>query len=112
MNIETHNINDKKIAEIITDEIILKTTQLAFNSIKNSPLSYYFAGTAEDYARASLSFSIIENKYGLRGIIEIYKLMNETNTDLFSAIKKKYYLSPAQLEKESLKYIEQNAIRD
>ena len=27
MNIETHNINDKKIAEIITDEIILKTTE-------------------------------------------------------------------------------------
>ena len=35
MNIETHNINDKKIAEIITDEIILKTTEDGLDLLGN-----------------------------------------------------------------------------
>ena len=35
MNIETHNINDKKIAEIITDEIILKTIEDGLDLIGN-----------------------------------------------------------------------------
>ena len=38
MNIETHNINDKKIAEIITDEIILKTIEDGLDLLGN--LSY------------------------------------------------------------------------
>lgn len=35
MKIETHNINDKKIAEIITDEIILRTTEDGINLLGN-----------------------------------------------------------------------------
>ena len=35
MNIETHIINNKKIAEIITDEIILKTTEDGLDLIGN-----------------------------------------------------------------------------
>lgn len=35
MNIETHNINYKKIAEIITDEIILKTTEDGLDLLGN-----------------------------------------------------------------------------
>ncbi len=35
MNIETHNINDRKIAEIITDEIILKTTEDGLDLLGN-----------------------------------------------------------------------------
>src|SRR5690554_2418132 len=38
MNIEIHNINDKKIAEIITAEIILKTTEDGLDLLGN--LSY------------------------------------------------------------------------
>lgn len=38
MNIETHNINGKKIAEIITTEIILKTTEDGLDLLGN--LSY------------------------------------------------------------------------
>lgn len=38
MEIEAHNINNKKIAEIITDEIILKTTEDGLDLIGN--LSY------------------------------------------------------------------------
>src|SRR5690606_29411367 len=35
MNIEIHNINDKKIAEIIADEIILKTTEDGLDLLGN-----------------------------------------------------------------------------
>lgn len=35
MKIETHNINDKKIAEIITDEIILSTTEDGLDLLGN-----------------------------------------------------------------------------
>lgn len=35
MNIETYNINDKKIAEIITDKIILKTTEDGLDLLGN-----------------------------------------------------------------------------
>lgn len=38
MNIETHHIHNKKIAELITENIILKTTDDALNLIGN--LSY------------------------------------------------------------------------
>lgn len=35
MKIETHNINDKKIAEIITDEIVLRTTEDGLDLLGN-----------------------------------------------------------------------------
>ena len=35
MNIETHNINDQKIAEIITDEIILKSIEDGLDLLGN-----------------------------------------------------------------------------
>lgn len=35
MRIETHNINGKKVAEIITDEIILKTTEDGLDLLGN-----------------------------------------------------------------------------
>lgn len=35
MKIKTHNINDKKIAEIITDEVILRTTEDGINLLGN-----------------------------------------------------------------------------
>lgn len=35
MKIETHDINDKKIAEIITDEIILRTAEDGINLLGN-----------------------------------------------------------------------------
>src|SRR5690606_22787786 len=35
MKIETHNINDKKIAEIITEEIILRTTEDGLDLLGN-----------------------------------------------------------------------------
>lgn len=35
MKIETHNINDKKVAEIITDKVILRTTEDGLDLLGN-----------------------------------------------------------------------------
>lgn len=35
MKIETHNINDKKVAEIITDEVILRTSEDGIDLLGN-----------------------------------------------------------------------------
>ncbi len=62
-------------------------TQLARISLKESPEQFVFGGSAYDYARAGLFFHAIVAKRGIRGLMQVYEVLRESNSDLFSATK-------------------------
>lgn len=92
-------------------ELIKRNAAAAAFAIKNSPNVFAFSGSGEDYARSSMYFSAIEDRFGLQGILAIYSAINNEGIDMFSAANKKLHLKRDQLEKEQLKYIEKNFSR-
>jgi hypothetical protein len=72
----------------------------ARQSLKQSPEHFNFQGSALDYARASLYFSAIENRLGIRGIIDVYKEMREKDIDFFAAADSKINWNRERLEQE------------
>lgn len=87
-------------------ELISRTATLAGLAIKNSPTVFTFSGSGEDYARSSMYFSAIEDRFGLRGILQTYEAINKEGLDLFSAAHRTLHISREQLQKEQLKYVE------
>ena len=89
-------------------EITKRTALSAAYAIKSSPQSFSFSGSGADYARASMYFSAIESRLGLRGIISLYEQINNGSASIFEASSKKLGINQEQLDKEVLKFIEKN----
>lgn len=61
---------------------------LAKRSILSSP-NFSFRGTAEDYARASLFFTAIVERKGVRGISDVYETIVNDRVNFFTAVDKR-----------------------
>lgn len=59
---------------------------LALQAIKASPSSFDFSGSATDYSRASMYFSALVDKRGLRAIDELYRLMRDKGLPFMQAM--------------------------
>ncbi len=70
-------------------------------AIQQSPNSFTFGGSALDYARASMYFAAVEDRFGLRGIISVYESMVKNSLDVFKAIEKETLWNRSRLEKEA-----------
>ncbi len=64
-----------------------------------------FRGSAEDYAVASMIFSVIADRRGVRGIADAYELMNKKGLRFDQAVKEATYLGREQIEKDSAKLL-------
>ncbi len=82
-----------------------RNAELAERSFLTNPDDFLFQGSAFDYARASLYFSAIEEKYGLSGIIRLYNRMEKTGGKLMPAIMEEFHWSDKDLNGEVLKAI-------
>lgn len=77
-----------------------ETAARAKASFRHQTGSFRFAGSGEDYARASMYFLAVEEKRGVRGIMDVYDTMISEKLDFLNAIKQEMYWSDEQLEKE------------
>ena len=78
----------------------------ALQAIKRSPNSFSFGGSAYDYARASMIFAALEDRFGVAGVMSIYERMNEDRLELLPAIQKEYVWNSSKVAKESKKIAE------
>ncbi|RMG39533.1 MAG: hypothetical protein D6719_13000 [Candidatus Dadabacteria bacterium] len=76
---------------------------LAREAIKTSPGSFYFRGSAYDYARASLYFHAVVSKKRIRGLMDVYRLINSDRIPFFQAVDKRLNWSRKKLENEARK---------
>ncbi len=60
---------------------------LAKASYRSSPGRFSFEGSAQDYARASLYFHAIVDVKGVRGLMDVYKYIQQTNVPFFQAVE-------------------------
>lgn len=81
-------------------ELRRKNALAAEYSYKMSPNVFTFQGSGMDYARASLYFSAIESKYGLGGVMRLYKRLPSTGGLLIEAIKKEFNWDEKELDRE------------
>lgn len=73
----------------------------ARSSYQSSPNSFAFArGDAGDYARASMYFSAIQNRFGVRGIVDVYDTMSTSGVSLFDAVEQRLGWRKTQFEDE------------
>lgn len=72
----------------------------ARSSLKQSPKGFDFQGSFEDYARASLFFRAIEERRGVRGIVEVYQTMKSERLSLLAAIAKRMGWDVERLQAE------------
>ena len=61
---------------------------------------FAFRGSASDYAQASMFFSAIETRRGVKGIIEVYETMTQDRLTFFPALKKRLYWDEKRLMQE------------
>lgn len=66
-----------------------------------SPGYFNFQGSPEDYARASMYFRAVVNRRGVRGLMDVYKLMQSTNADFLTAAQKELSLTGKKFEEEA-----------
>lgn len=88
-------------------EIKGRNAEAAAYARSSSP-QFSFRGTAIDYARASMYFSTIEDRFGVAGVVSIYERMNRDSLDLFSAIEREFSWNRERLESEVDKVIQRN----
>ena len=62
----------------------------AATSMKQSPGVFAFGGSAFDYARASMLFSAVEDRYGVSGVIRVYDEMYKQRSELIPTLKGVY----------------------
>ncbi len=60
---------------------------LARTSFRHSPTSFYFQGSAYDYARASMYFHSVYSKRKVYGIVDLYDLLKEKRLPIREAVK-------------------------
>jgi len=79
--------------------------KLAKSSVGQSPNTFYFGGTASDYARASLYFHAVVERKRVKGLMDVYQTMVDEKIDYFSAVKKKFYWSDKKFGEEVLRVV-------
>ena len=88
-----------------------KTLQDASRSLRQSPGYFYFRGSAEDYARASMYFNVLVKKRGVSGIIDVYDKIINPGIPFFGAVDKVFHLNQRRLDSEVARYVEKNLKR-
>ncbi len=73
---------------------------LAKQSMLQQGPAFAFQGSAHDYARASMYFKAIQEKRGVRGIIDVYQRISKDRIDFFSAIERELNWNRQKIEKE------------
>lgn len=70
-------------------------------AIEKSPTAFNFQGSAEDYARAALYFLAVAERKNLRGLTDVYALMNREGLNFFQAVEKRHGWDRQKLEEEA-----------
>ena len=73
---------------------------LARPSLQETPFNGSFRGSAEDYARASVLFSALVGRRGIRGLVGLYNEMKSRKTDLLPTMERSLGWDEARLQKE------------
>lgn len=71
-------------------EIVGRLKELSRYKAKVSPELSHFDGTAADYAYAAMIFLAIEERFGLRRMLELYDVMRRQNLPFLQAIQSRY----------------------
>ncbi len=71
-----------------------------------APEIFSFNGSAYDYAYASMYFTALEKRFGVRGLFKVYETMIGKGLDLFSSIEERFHWSRGRLEDEVQKVID------
>lgn len=71
-------------------DILKRLKELSRYKIKNSPELSHFDGTAADYAYAAMVFLAIEERFGIRRMLELYQVMRRQNLPFLAAIQSRY----------------------
>jgi hypothetical protein len=71
-----------------------------FRLLKQHPGGAGFTGSAADYARASLVFYVIEEKFRVPGIIKVYERIARTGQGFMEAVKDEFSWSDRRLKEE------------
>lgn len=69
-------------------------------SLRASPGVFHFSGSFEDYARAALYFRAIEERRGVRGVMDVYSLIRDEGLPLLSAIERRMSWDSARIQSE------------
>lgn len=85
----------------IKDEFI-RRAKFSMNSSKDN---FVFSGTAEDYARASMYFFSIADKRGARGLMSVYRKMQEEDLSFFEGVQKALGWSKDRLSDEANRFV-------
>ncbi len=85
---------------ISSSKLKKKDYLLAKTHIKKFPNKFIFDGSAYSYARASMVQDALVNKYGIRGLMKVYKRMRKEKIMFKDAIKKEYGWDKKRLKSE------------
>lgn len=79
--------------------------RLAEYAIEKEPGPFKFSGSPFDYARSGFFFHTIENRLGVRALMDVYEDLAQGKGDFLSAVAKRTSWSEEQLNREMLKLI-------
>lgn len=79
--------------------------KLAQMKIRTSANPFQFQGTAYDYAYASMMFVALEERFGVRGLFEVYDVMLKEREPFVVAIEKRYHWNQLKLGEEIARLI-------
>ena len=86
-------------------ELQRRTYDSARRAVRRDPNSFTFTGSGEDYARASMFFSAIEDRQGVNGVVQVYQSMVNNRLDFFGAVQKELLWDKSKLNDEVIKLL-------
>lgn len=84
----------------------LQYQRMAKSSFEQSPKSFHFSGSPEDYARAGTYFKVIVQQRGMRALLDVYRAMKEEQLSFSAAIEKKIGWKAQKLNEQALLFID------
>ena len=94
-----------KAAKLDSKAIQSENKRVTQNAIASGRSGEVFGGTHEDYARASLPFTVITQRRGLGTLMRIYARMAEKNLPFVTALEQELGWDAKKLAEEIAKYL-------
>ncbi len=87
-------------SDLNQNEIVKRLKNLSQYKAEKGPELSHFDGSPYDYAYAAMIFLAVEERFGVRGLLDLYRVMQEKRVPFLTAIDERYRWDAPRIQSE------------